>query len=229
MADTQTPQTPASVIPAGEKVTLEEMQKSLDALEGKTPAPPAPVEQKVETAPLKKTADAVSTSASPDLKKALEVSSALKEIVDLQGLHIDASLTEMKKSVDAAATRDLSFMKVLESMQKSIKELGEKVEKFGQTPTAPVAGAPTTKPEDILAKGAPSGVVTPPSTVQAEAAKINLTRGQVLTSLTKLAKSAPEGSGDAQAFTQALVKFESASKISDAMLAAVLKDVKAAA
>ena len=117
-------------------VTEDELLKSLTALEGKKPEEEKPaVDAKVETAKLEKSAaDKIAEEASDELKKALDVSSALSEITSLIGAHVDDSLQTLQKSIQATADRDQKFVAVLEGFAKSLADFGEQIAAFGGTP-----------------------------------------------------------------------------------------------
>lgn len=203
---------------AVENVTEEDLRKSLAQLEGKKEEEKKPAEPVVVTTKLEKTASqTVADTASSDLKKALEVSDVLREVTNLQGLHVDNALEALQKSIQDGAERDFAVIRVLQSMQKSIQDLGAKIEEYGKLPAPKTVGPVTTTKEQVLQKNAGTG--------QAGDEKKGPTKGQVLVVLEKMAKSAPS-EGEASKYTNALVKFDSTGQISDQMLFEVQQELK---
>ena len=194
-------------------VTEDDLLKSLIDLEGKKPEDTkSAAEKKVEIAALEKTAaDKIKDDGSDELKKALDVSSALAEITSLLGAHVDDSLQTLEKSLQASADRDSKFVAVLESFQKSIAELSERIAEFG--------GQPAKKPEvkidagktEVLLKSVPAGE----ENKGGEDEGGNITRIQVLGTMERLAKSADAGSIDSDRWISAAVKFESTGQINN--------------
>jgi len=208
-------------------VTEDDLLKSLTDLEGKKPDEDKKPEAdpKVETAALEKNAaDAIKDGASDDLKKSLDVSSALSEITSLLGAHVDDSLEALQKSVDATAQRDLKFVAILEGFQKSIGELAEKIAEFGGQP----AKKPSAKVDDgkveVLKKS-----IEGDGSGDGDDKAGNITRIQVLGTMERLAKSADIGSDDNQRWTNAAVKFESTGQISNKDLLEIRSELAQAA
>jgi hypothetical protein len=203
-------------------VTQDALLKSLQDIEklakGETieePAPPAP---KVEASPeIKPAATTVEESASEDLKKGLNASPLLKEIVGTLGKHVDDTLSDLRKSLDNQAARDLAITGALESMVKSLGTISEKVETIGKTPAAPASARPVTaKPGEVLEKSetAPEAGSAEEDPIKRAAAAKRL----VLGGLEKLVKSSTDAM-DQKRFTTALIKFESTGEIDDVVLA----------
>jgi len=197
-------------------ITEEDLLKSLKGLEGKVEEEEGEKEKKVETTNLDKSAaDKVKEEASEELKKALEVSDVLSEVVGIIGVHVDSSLEAMQKSVQAAADRDLAMIRVLERLSKAVEANTEAVKKYGDEPTtgksktAEGDGANT----EILEKGADGGQGE--KTPEEKAAAM---RGQIQAGLESLVKSADRGTQEQQQLINAAVKFESTGQIDDIML-----------
>lgn len=207
----QDPKAPAAPVKPAEVVTEEELRKSLAALE----TPPAeivpPVTPVVQTAMVAKVSDRV--AAGPEeLRKALEVSTVLNDFAGVVGLHVDESLGVLQKAIHEGAQRDLAVVRVLESMQKAITGLADKVEKLGAQPGAPAsaaAAAPT-----VLKKNA-DGAPDPTQT-----------RKMVLVGLEKMAKAAPMGSPEQMSVIQATAQLESTGTIGEEMLRKALAAAK---
>lgn len=197
---------------AADQVTEEDLKKSLAQLEGKTEEKPAATEPVVVTSKMEKTAaKALEETASAGLKQVLEVSDVLREVTNLQGLHVDNTLEVLQKSIQEGAERDLAVIRILQNMQKSIQDLAGKVEEFGKTPVGKVVAPVQTVQEQILLKSA--------------ADKKSLTKGQVLSALEGMAKSA-SNAGDEAKYTNALIKFDSTGQISDQVLLEVQREWK---
>lgn len=200
------------------RVTEEDLLKSLTDLETKKPAEgEVKTDPVVEVAPLEKTAkDAIAETASEELKKALDVSSVLREVVSLLGGHQDVSLGALQKSIQAGAERDLAVIRVLGDLKKSIDENTAAIKAFGQEPGKPAAAAAiTVTTTDVLEKSVKEAPAGKPAE---QAAAV---RRKVLVGLETLAKSASDAGDNAAAMSisHATAKFESAGEISDQLLA----------
>lgn len=184
-------------------VTEEDLLKSLEKLEGTKEE--KKVEETIKTESLKKTAaDAI--EGNKGLMKSLEVSDFLKVFAGEIGLHVDESLTVLHKSIEDGAKRELAIVRVLEKLSKSLDDLREEVKTFGKTPA-------TVQKSRVVADG---GTIIQKS---GEIQKSDTPNRKTVTfGLEKLAKSAKPGTSDFHKFTQAAVKFESTSEISDEML-----------
>jgi len=200
--DTKTPE-----VKADGAVTEEDLLKSLSDLEGKKPEEKEPeAKDPVETAKLEKSAaDKIKEDATEDLKKALDVSSALSEITSLLGAHMDDGLESLQKSVAAAAERDVKIIAVLEKFQKSLDDLGEKIAEFGGQPAKKPEAKVTTDAKDVLEKSAETGAVDE---------KNPINRKAVLATMERLAKST-EDQNDQRRWVNAAVMFESTGQISN--------------
>jgi ABC-type transporter Mla subunit MlaD len=208
----------------GSTVTEEDLLKSLADLESKEPEKKPAADPKVETATLEKSArDKIDEEASEELKKALDVSSALSEITSLLGAHVDDSLEALQKSVHASAERDMKIIAVLEKFQKSLDGFAEKLANFGGQPAkAPTAQAATGDAGNVetLRKSIPDA--------DKAAAAGKLSRQAVLGVMEELAKSA-SNEGDKGRWVHAAIKFESTGQISnDDLLTVKSKLTKAA-
>lgn len=216
--------TPAAA-PAQEEpkvVTQDTLLKSLQDIEklakGETVEEPAAAAPTVETieAPAK-TADAITEAASEDLKKGLNASPLLTEIVASLGKAVDAALEPLAKALNSAMERDTAIAGTLETLTKSVGELGGKVETIGKEPAAPADARPVTaQPEDVLRKAGAEG--DPAGGEQDPVKRAGIAKRMVLTGLEKLVKSSTEPQ-DQKRFTNALIKFESTGVIDDVMLA----------
>jgi len=208
------------------KVTEDELLKSLTDLEGKKPdEKKTPEELKVETAALEKSAaDKIKADASEELKKSLDVSSALSEITSLLGAHVDDSLEALQKSVDASAQRDLKFVAILEGFQKSIGELAEKIAEFGGQPAKKPAAVVDDGKVEVLKKSVDGEELDESGKPKGE-----ITRVAVLSTMERLAKSADIGSEDNHRWTSAAVKFESTGQISNKDLLHIRSELAQAA
>lgn len=188
-------------------VTEDDLLKSLTELEGKKPEEKEPeAKSPVETAALEKSAaDKVKEEASEDLKKALDVSSALSEITSLLGAHMDDGLESLQKSVAAAAERDVKIIAVLEKFQKGLEDLGEKIAEFGGQPAKKPETKVTTDAKDVLEKSTDGGD---------KDEKSQISRPAVLSTMERLAKSC-EDQEDQRRWINAAVTFESTGQISN--------------
>lgn len=215
---------------AGENTTTDvqiaeaDLRKTLESLgvaPGTAPAmTAAPVTPKVVTARLTKTAgETLRTTASQPLLKSLEVSTALREIVDIMGVHIDGSLEALQKSIDESAQRDQAIVSALDRLSKAIETFGAK----------PVASTTRTAP---LTKTA-GDVINPAPAATTPAVVPGVLRKALLTVLQK--KAIAEGGQPMGKYTQALAKFEGTKDISPELFsechAEAVKDglIKAAA
>jgi len=196
-------------------VTEDNLQKTLDGLEGKAKPEEKPTgTPKVETAQLQKTAkEAIAEAEVPNLKKAIEVSSGLKEFSETMGAHIDASLQTLQKTIDAGAQRDLTMATILGNLSKALTSLEAKMEAFGEQPTKPKAIVTST--DMVLEKTADKNAGAP-----------KMTKQDVSATLMKLAKTGDDA--DMNRFAFAVTKFETSGHISDSDLAAVIAERKAA-
>jgi hypothetical protein len=133
-------------------------------------------------------------------------------VVELIGGHVDTAIETLSKSVQSAAERDLSIVRVLSDLKKSIDENTEAVKAFGAQPGRPASlKLVETGGEQPIQKSAGGAKTADPTKL----------RKEILTGLEKLAKSAPLGSQDALRYVTATAKFEAAGEIDDATLAEV--------
>lgn len=185
-------------------ITEEDLQKSLATLEGKKEEVEAPKEPVVAIEPLQKTAaQTVADHGSEEMRKALDVSSILREHVGLMGIHVDASLEALHKSLQGAAERDFAIIRVIEKQNETIESLRKTIEEYGKQPTAPASDRKVnTPPVDVLKKTADGS--TP-----------KVSKVQIMTGLEKLAKAAGSGTPDFERWARATAKFESTGQISD--------------
>jgi hypothetical protein len=203
---------------AAAMVTEEDLLKSIKDLETKPPvAPPATTAPTVQIIDLKKSMDVVKSGATEPLRKGLEVSEMLSEVVTLLGAHIDSSLEVLAKSIQGGAERDLSFIRVITDLKKSIDDNTAAVEKLGQgTVAAPKTVTATTA--DVLNKSlTPSNILTADQMSPDQKLAV---RRQIGTALEDLAKSFPPNDQQGARFMQAAIKYESTGQISDADLRA---------
>lgn len=201
-------------------VTEEDLLKSIKELEAKPePAKEAAATPEVKTEGLAKSAAAaVKEGASDELKKSLDVSAALTEIVGLLGTHVDTSLEALAKSVQSGAERDLAIVRVLGDLKKSVDNLAETVKTFGDQPGTPASKqAPAAAATDVLHKTAGGGQQ---QKAEVDPAKV---RREISNGLERLAKSVQAGSPEADRYIKAAIQFESTGKIEDGMLAEVKK------
>jgi hypothetical protein len=172
-------------------ITEQDLLKSIKALEPKKEGETHEnkPDQVVETGGLtKSTADTIKDNGSAGLKKVLDVSETLSEVVDL------------------------SIVRVLSDLKKSIDENTEAVKAFGAQPGRPASlKLVETGGEQPIQKSAGGAKTADPTKL----------RKEILTGLEKLAKSAPLGSQDALRYVTATAKFEAAGEIDDATLAEV--------
>lgn len=192
-------------------ITEDELRKSIEDLETKPlEAATPPAQPIIEVTKLEKTvADKLKEAPEP-LRKALDVSQTLSDFASVIGLHVDASLGVMQKSLQASADRDLAFLRVVSDLKKSVDSLKEEVAKQGALPGTPAAAAPVTVGSDGILKKAVGGsdkTVDP-----------TVLRKSILTGLERMAKTADAGSVDQSRAISAVAKFESTGQISDEML-----------
>jgi len=201
-------------------VTEEQLLKSIQALEGKTAEPAAAATQTVVVEPLKKsTSESIAEGASEELKKAIEVSKPLKEIVALLGVHNDTALQTLQKSLQAAADRDNATVKVLERLAKSLEDNTAALKEYAKVPaTTPASRAAEVQASEVLNKSTKTGKEGEPNPGQV--------RKQVLSGLEILAKSCQPGTTDASKWIRTISKFESTGKISDEDLLAATNAYK---
>jgi len=191
----------------GVEVTEDDLRKSLAEIEGKKiPAEPAkdPV---VATAVLEKnTRQSIEQHASTELKKALEVSPVLKEIVGSIALHNDAALEVLQKSIHEAAQRDLSVVRGLVELKKSIDANTEAIKLFGTAPAAAPKTTPTAVATEVLEKNAAGA--TPAGTADPK----KLDSKVVIQVLAKSAMDATKAgeTDEANKFTRIVTKIEAA-------------------
>lgn len=187
-------------------VTEQDLLKSIESLQTKKVDEPEDkkAEPTIDVKVLEKSvADTVNEKATDSLKKAVEVSDKLAEFASLIGIHVDASLGALEKSVQEGAKRDLAIVQVLVDLTKSVKDLGAKLEQLGQAPGNPKTVTAT--PSQILEKTA-GGDKAP--------LKPEVVRSKISGGLVELVKSAatPE---DRQRWATVAARFESAGAISD--------------
>lgn len=203
-------------------ITADDLAKSLGELTGKKPEGEGTDEVKVvfkTSELLKSLAERVQAEGSEELKKSLDVSSTLKEVVDLVGVHVDSSLAALKKSHDDSAERDSAIIQVLKDLKKSIDENTAAVKEFGNKPAgAPKSAATTATTTQPLVKG-----LNKEGSAELDPARA---KARVSEGLQILAKSATKGSQEQMAWTSAAVKFESTGEISDANMARALEAAK---
>lgn len=198
-------------------ITEEALQKTLAELEGAVEEIKPPADPKVVIEPLRKTAaETVADNGSEVMRKALDVSTVLREHVGLVGIHVDEALESMHKSLQNAAERDFAIIRVLERQGETIEELRKTIEEFGKQPTAPAAARKAnTVVVDVLKKTAGVG-----------ADERKITRDQVKQGLEMLAKTAGAGTPDFMRYVTAISKFESTGQIADRDLLEATKAVK---
>lgn len=201
---------------SGEQVNViseEDLVKSLTALEDKAAA------ANVTTEPLVKALedhtsvmDGISSAASENLAKAIEVSDVLSEFASLMSGQVDNSLEVMTKSINAAAERDYKMIGVLASLKKSIDENTSTLQKLMDQPAAPASSRPVTVASgEVLAK---SIGAAPGTQGQKQEMKPGEMRKSVLVGLETLMKNADNASEKAR-LGGVIVKFESTNQISD--------------
>lgn len=203
-------------------VTEAALLKSLQTLEGKKVEEETKPAEKpvVATAPLKKSAgDIIREKSSVELRKNLDVSASLAEIVSLLGAHVDESLQAMAKSVNAAAQRDLAIVGCFEQLKKSIDGLGEQIKTFGEKPAAGAKSATS----DGKVETVPLAKSVTDEAKQSE--KPRASRSEVVSVFSKLAKSADVNTDDNRRWTRAAVKMETTGEASDADLKVAMDEI----
>lgn len=197
-------------------VTEEELLKSIKDLEAKPePKPEVVQEPEVKTTGITKSAaSVVKEGASESLKKSLDVSAALTEIVGLLGSHVDTSLEALAKSVQSGAERDLAIVRVLGDLKKSVDKLAEQVKSYGDTPATPASLKKPATEVEVLQKSASQ------KSADADPSKV---RREISNGLERLAKSVKVGSPESDRYIKAAIQFESTGKIEDGLLAEVQK------
>jgi len=197
-----------------EVVSQEDLMKAVQDLEGKKPEEKKPVERRIAETPMRKAADVVA-GAKGELRKAIDASGALAELANVFGLHIDESLETLQKAVDAAAQRDMTFVTVLTELKKSVDELAEKIEEFGDKPAAKPRTV-TTRPSAVLNKGVREEDGVEP---------VAITKTQLIDGLVSLAKACkdPQESGQ---LANAIATIEATGKISNEMLRKAVDETK---
>lgn len=205
--------------PENTVVTEEALLKSLTDLEVKAvnTAPAAAPAVAVET--LQKSAsDTLTDMASPNLRKAIDVSEVLEESIALMGVHVDRSLEALQKSIQGSAERDFAIVRVLGDLRKSIDANSEAIAKLLDQPGAPASTRPVTVDNgQVLTKSTTTSPVATPTKDHKDI------RQGVLNGLERLVKSATANGSEGARLSAALIKFESTGVISDADMAAALK------
>lgn len=202
---------------AEKKITEEELKKSIEEL-----APVKEDEKKEEvvkevvvTPIMKKAEETLKEKASIPLQKSLEVSNVLAEFAGVMGLHVDACIETINKSLDQAGQRDLAFLKVMQKFGEKLDELGAKVDKFGEKPL-PAQTKIVSKDGEVLEKSAAEKPKSPAKT-PADARKL------ILKTLEKKALEQKPNSSEFGKYQRATTKFESTGVIDDEMLAEVVE------
>lgn len=194
-------------------LTESDLLKSIQALDPTTKVAPEPEPTpQVKTAALNKSLnETIKTNGSDNLRRVLDVSSALRDFSDVVGQHIGELIEPMNKSIQAGAERDLAIIKVLQSLQKSIDDNTKAIKAFGKTPLDGKTPGVTTTKADLLQKS-----------VSSQPVEIDPARAKRLVSagLERLVKSLPPGDSRAQEYINAAVQFEATGQISDAMMVA---------
>lgn len=206
--------------PENTVVTEEALLKSLTDLEAKAVAPAAAAPPTVAVETLQKSAsDTLTDMASPNLRKAMDVSEVLEESIALMGVHVDRSLEALQKSIQGSAERDFAIVRVLGDLRKSIDANSEAIAKLLDQPGAPASTRPVTVDNgQVLTKS-----VSAASAPAAPAKDHKDIRQGVLNGLERLVKSATTNGSEGARLSSALIKFESTGVISDADMAAALK------
>lgn len=195
-----------------------EEEEELDE-DGKKKEKKVPAEKSVATARLSKSAsEVIRERGSGDLRKALDVSGVLNEVVALMGAHTDEALETLQKSINASAQRDLKVITVLEKLHKSVGDLAERLENFGKAPAGKPAAERSAGKVEVIplrksAGGADGGGEQTP-----------VTRQQVISTLERLAKNAQ--GPDRDQLIRSTIKFESSGQISNADLVMVQEELK---
>jgi len=206
-------------------VTEEELRKSIAELEGpkaageqpkpKTPAPKGP-----------RTAATIVQTGSEPMRKALDVSGVLQEVVGGIASHNDRVLDALQKRADDQSELIGRLVGVVGDLKKSVDGLTAKVEEYGKQPTSPATQRPvTTTKADTLEKSATGGAAEPDKRTLAMR-----TKRETLAGLELLVKSASVAGNrnDLERWTKASIKFESTNDISDVDLHAAHKAYKSA-
>lgn len=204
----------------GDRITEDELLKSLQEVEQKVEQPAAkPAEPKVEVVTLTKSMDdTVAEFGSENLKRAIDVSDVVAEMSTLLGIHVDRSLSTLEKSIHAAAARDVAVLAGLTALRKSIDANTEAMKALGDQPGVAASRRPVTATqEQILAKNI-QGTERPPAQVSPAALRKSITDGLSR----RLLATRAENPGEAHRIQQALVKFESTGQISDSDMASAL-------
>lgn len=198
---------------SGAVVTEEQLLKSLHTIEGKKEEPVQATAPTVQTATVTQTTgETVAQGASEPLRKALEVSTTLSEVVSLIGKHVDVSIGTLQKSINDAATRDLAIVGAMEAMNKSISDLREAITAFGN---APAGGAKSTTAATTTTTILQKAIAPGTGDTGVDPVKV---KKQVKDGFEKLVKSLPVGSAEQSRMVNAAVIFETSGQISDELL-----------
>ena len=208
------------------EITETDLLKAATDLEaaatGEKPVEEPAADPKVALVAAPELAKTIEDKGSEPMAKSLEISSTLKEIVDLLGEHVDGLSKSFAGTLDNQNAAILSICGALEGMQKSLGELKETVEKYGEKPAAPAsAKEPTAKGDEVLSKGAGAGSGD-------EEQSPDVTKDQVSDALLRLTKSAKKDSDEDMEnhWCDAAVKFSATGQISDRDLSAALTENK---
>ena len=208
------------------EITETDLLKAATDLEaaatGEKPVEEPAADPKVALVAAPELAKTIEDKGSEPMAKSLEISSTLKEVVDLLGEHVDGLSKSFAGTLDNQNAAILSILGALEGMQKSVTALTETVEKYGEKPAAPAsAKEPTAEGTDVLKKGAGAGSGE-------EGESPDVTKVQVGDALLSLTKSAhKEGDEDMEnRWSDAAVKFDATGQISDRDLSAALAENK---
>jgi len=211
-------------------VTQDELLKSLKNAAGITdaPAPNAEIVPVAAQVPaVVPAAEVLKTKGSEGLRKALEVSETLSEFAELMTDHIDATLTELRKSVQQGSDRDLLIVKAIEGMKKSLDANTAELVKYGNgvvaTDAARLSGGKVT----VLRKNANG---EPAEEIQVDPSQL---RKHVQKGIEKLMKGMEPGSPELANLTRNTSLYEAGGKVPEAFIKEALKaagvEVKVAA
>jgi len=210
-------------------VSQDELLKSLKNAAGITEEPAANAEivqvaaQVPAAAPA---AEVLKTKGSEGLQKALDVSDVLSEFAQVMTDHIDATLTELRKSVQQGSDRDLLIVKAIEGLKKSLDTNTEEIKKYGAGVAASTTARQTGGTVTLLRKAAAGDQ---PEEVQLDPVQL---RKHVQRGIEKMMKGMAAGSPELANLTRQTSLYEAGGKVPESFIREALKaagvDVKTA-
>lgn len=189
-----------------EVITEESLQKTLESLENKENKEEKKPDPVVKTPTVEKTlTDKVKNEAPENLKKAMDVSKALKEYVEITALHVDSALELLQKSIQAGAERDNSVIKILEKNAERMQKMEEKLENYGDKPASTPKSQVSTEKTEVIKKDGDDK----------KDEKKQFGKRETLACITKMAMDAKQDTPEQKRWAQAVSRYETSGTIKD--------------